>query len=80
MIASSLAPFFLFLFNYVFIPTFVDTISYHEEYETKSLRHKNNLFKQLFFILINTLFLPATGIASIRGFFIYVSKQDFEKF
>ena len=45
MIANSVTPLFLFLFNYVFIPTFVDWISYYEEYETKSIRHKNNLYK-----------------------------------
>lgn len=75
MIANSLTPLFLFIFNYVFIPTFVDWISYYEEYETKSMRHRNNLYKQFLFIIINTLFIPITQMASIKGFLIYLSKK-----
>lgn len=65
MIANAITPLFLFFFNYVFIPTFVDWISYYEEYEKKSERHKHNLNKLFWFILINTFFLPITGMASI---------------
>ena len=76
MFANSLTPLFLFLFNYVFIPTVVDNISYLEEYETKSKRHQRNLAKQFFFIILNTLFLPVTGLVSIRKFFFYVSDEE----
>lgn len=77
MIANSLSPLFLFLFNYIFIPTFVDYISYYEEYETKSARHRHNLSKQFFFIIINTLFIPITLSSSIKGFLLYLSERDF---
>lgn len=45
VIANSFTPMVLFMFNYVFIPTFIDNISYYEDYETKSERHRNNLYK-----------------------------------
>jgi hypothetical protein len=64
-IANALTPLILFTFNYIFIPTLVDFISYYEEYETKSDRHKNNLYKQWFYMLLNMIFLPMLNITTI---------------
>lgn len=61
-------PLIMFMFNQVFIPTLVNQVSYYEEYETKSQRHKNNLYKQFFYMSINTIFLPITGLATIEKF------------
>jgi hypothetical protein len=80
MIANAVTPLILFLFNSIFIPTLVDFISYYEESETKSARHKNNLFKQYFFMLINTVFLPITGITTISNFLLYLTKKDMGEF
>jgi Calcium-dependent channel, 7TM region, putative phosphate len=79
-VASALTPLVLFAFNYVFIPTLVDFISYYEEYETKSMRHKNNLYKQWFFMLINMIFLPMLNITTIQNFFSYLTTQELETF
>jgi flagellar biosynthesis protein FlhB len=73
MVAWYFTPMILFLFNYVFIPTLVDTVSYYEEYETKSDRHKANLFRYFFFIIINTVFLPISGLTTISAFLNYVT-------
>jgi len=64
-ISNYFAPMILFFFNYIFIPFVVDWISYYEEYELKSIRHKRNLFRQYLFMIINTLFIPITGMTTI---------------
>eukprot|EP00347_Sterkiella_histriomuscorum_P005148 403357711 len=80
LIVYSLTPLILFVFNQVFIPTLVDMTSYYEEIESKSQRHRSNLFKQLVFILINTVFIPITQTTTIEGFLVHVAKEDLTDF
>ena len=77
LIVGSMTPLILFLFNYVFIPTMVDTMSYYEEFENKSIRHRTNLFKQFFFIIINSVFLPITGLTTVSSFLLYLSQNEY---
>jgi len=72
LLASYFTPMILFVFNYLFIPTLVDWISYYEEYETKSQRHMNNLYRYFLYMLINTVFLPITGLTTIQDFLQYL--------
>lgn len=78
LILNSLTPLILFIFNYVFIPTLVDWTSYYEEIEKKSTRHRANLFKQFFFMMINTVFIPITQTATIQSFLFYLTEKDID--
>lgn len=49
------------LFNFIFIPSFVDFVSNYEGYENKSKRYKRNLLKYFTFIMIASVFIPITG-------------------
>jgi hypothetical protein len=73
LIANSLTPLILFLFNYVFIPTLVSIIASYEEYETKSERHRSIFLKLFIYMSINLIFLPITGITTIRSFITYLT-------
>lgn len=75
---NSLTPLILVLFNFIFIPTLVDWTSYYEEIENKSLRHRNNLFKQFFFMMINTVFIPITQTATISSFLFYFTHKNLD--
>ena len=80
MALQSIQPFIIFMFNYIFIPTLVDYISYFEEIENKSVRHQNNLFKQFFFIMINSVFIPITQSKNIETFFKYFFNEKYQSF
>ncbi|CDW87165.1 integral membrane protein [Stylonychia lemnae] len=76
LIALSISPIILFIFNQVFIPNLVDLSTYYEEIENKSQRHRSNLFKQLVFLLLNTVFMPITQTTTIESFLVHVIKED----
>lgn len=68
------------MFNYIFIPTLVAWTTYFEEIETISTRYRNNLFKQFFFMMVNTVFIPITQTATISSFLSYVTERDIDDF
>jgi len=70
----------MMLFNFIFIPTLVDWTSHYEELENKSTRHRNNLFKQFFFMMINTVFIPITQTATISSFLVYATEKNIDDF
>ncbi|CDW80277.1 integral membrane protein [Stylonychia lemnae] len=78
LILNSITPFILMMFNYIFIPTLVGWTSYFEEIENISTRHRNNLFKQFLFMMINTVFIPITQTTTILSFLYYLRDRDID--
>jgi hypothetical protein len=70
----------IILFNYIFIPSLVDYFSYYEGYQKKSRRHKYNLFKQFFIIVIASIFIPITGTETIESFLKLLAGQSLREF
>lgn len=68
LIVDQFAPLILMLFNYQFIPLLVYRVGEFSDYELKSDKHISNMRRHYFFLLINTVFLPITGITTMESF------------
>jgi hypothetical protein len=56
------------LVNTILIPFFIDIMVLLEDFPTKSARQTAILYRNFFFMLINTLLLPMTGEETIKQF------------
>lgn len=56
----------MIVFNYTFIPFCINKTSEFSDYERKSDKHMSNMKWYYFFLLINSLIIPITGINSIK--------------
>ena len=66
--ADQFGPLILMLFNYQFIPTLVYRAGQFSEFELKSSKHIMNMRRHYFFLMLNTVFLPITGITTMQAF------------
>jgi len=55
-------------FNTIFIPLLIDFLILFEAFDTKSDRQLAILNRNFFFMMINTLFIPLTGVGTIKAF------------
>ena len=73
-------PSITFSVNYVFVPWVVNLLSFWMGLSLKSDRYRYNLFWQLFFILLFTVFLPITSMKSIDEFFKHLLNNEIDDF
>lgn len=62
------APLVLMLFNYQFIPIMVSKTGEFSDYELKSDKHISNMRRYYFFLMLNTIILPISGLTSMESF------------
>ena len=65
MVADQITPIILMLFNYQFIPFCVNKTGEFSDFELKSDKHISNMRKYYFFLLLNTIILPISGITTM---------------
>lgn len=65
---DQLGPLILVLFNSTFIPLMVSTTGNFSDHELKSDRHIKNMRRYYFFLMLNTILLPLTGLTTIESF------------
>jgi hypothetical protein len=80
LLGTYFAPLMLLLFNVVIIPFFIDLIALVEDHKTKSARQVAIMKKNFGFMLINTIFLPLTGLLTIKSFIEYISDLNWKNF
>ena len=65
-VTAKAGPYTLILFNFVFIPFCINKTSEFSDFERKSDRHMSNMKWYYFFLFINTIITPITGMSSIK--------------
>lgn len=60
-----MTPFVLMLFNYQFIPICVNKTGEFSDFELKSDKHISNMKKYYFFLFLNTIIMPITGLTTM---------------
>jgi hypothetical protein len=65
-VSARAGPYMLILFNYVFIPFCINKTSEFTDFERKSDKHMSNMRWYYFFLFINTIIIPITGMSSIK--------------
>lgn len=71
-----LSPLMLAIVNSAIIPSLVDRSARFSFYETKSQRERNNSIKNMFFMALNMIFLPLTGLVTIDEFIELFVKNE----
>ena len=61
------APLVLMLFNYQLIPIMVSKTGEFSDYELKSDKHIANMRRYYFFLMLNTIILPISGLTSMES-------------
>ena len=54
------------LFNYQFIPICINKTGEFSDFELKSDKHISNMKKYYFFLLLNTIIMPITGLTTMQ--------------
>ena len=62
--------------NVILIPFFIDVMVALEDHPTKSSRQITILNRNFFFMLLNSLLLPLTGLASIKAFWKALENEE----
>lgn len=62
--------------NVILIPFFIDIVVMMEDHKTKSSRQVAILNRNFFFMLLNSLLLPLTGLTTIKSFIQALEEQD----
>ena len=62
--------------NTIIIPYLIYLLVLFEDHRTKSDRHLAVLNRNFFFMMLNSLLLPLTGLTSIKAFFQAIKEQD----
>jgi len=75
-ITEYLTPLMLAVFNFLIIPLLIDLVAFLEDHWTKSEKQLSIMKKNLFFMTLNTILLPLTGLITIRKFL----EESFESF
>lgn len=74
--STYLTTFCTMFMNTIFIPYFIYAIVMLEDHGTKSSRHLATLNLNFFFMMLNSLLLPLTGLTSIKTLFQVLEQQD----
>jgi hypothetical protein len=64
------------MMNVILIPFFIDIVVMMEDHKTKSSRQVTILNRNFFFMLLNSLLLPLTGLTTIKSFIQALEDQD----
>jgi hypothetical protein len=62
--------------NVILIPFFIDIMVMCEDHRTKSSRQIAILNRNFFFMLVNSLLLPLTGLTTIKAFIQALEQED----
>lgn len=69
LLAEMLTPLIMLLFNFVLIPILIDIAAAFTDHQTKSGKQLFIMHMNMFFMVMNTILLPLTGLLTIREFF-----------